>query len=139
MPGARRRVLHFMGTFCGIPQEELRSSARRMLQRELGPLTDSGTTIFDNSKVGKFTPITLGRLRFAWGSDGMDYYKFCSSMLSSTVDLQGELYQAPGNCGIDSRSREIGCGRMDLRETGRTNRGKRRYSHRVEFWQAQAS
>ena len=36
----------------------------------------------------------------------MIYYKFCSSMLSSTVDLQGELSQAPGNCGVDSPGAE---------------------------------
>ena len=55
----------------------------------------SGTRFFDNSKAGKFTPITLGRLRSARGNEGVNYYKFCSSMLSSTVDLQGELIQAP--------------------------------------------
>ena len=53
----------------------------------------------------------------------MDYYKFCSSMLSSSVDLQGELRKAEAggwkfevrtsslrplfvNCGIES----LGCG-----------------------------
>jgi hypothetical protein len=36
----------------------------------------------------------------------MIYYKFCSSMLSSTVDLQGELSQALGNCGVDSPGAE---------------------------------
>ena len=93
-----------------------------MLQRKLGPLMESGPTIFDNSKAGKFTPITLGRLRSAWGSDGVDYYKFCSSMLSSTVDLQGELSQAPGNYRVDSPGAEQSDhGIMDLRETGRTN------------------
>jgi hypothetical protein len=35
----------------------------------------------------------------------VNYYKFCSSMLSSTVDLQGELSQALVDCGIDSRER----------------------------------
>jgi hypothetical protein len=80
----------------------LRSSARRALQRKLGPLKESGTTIFDNSKAGNFMPITSGRLRSVWGTDGMIYYKFCSSMLSSTVDLQGELSQAPGHCRVDS-------------------------------------
>ena len=100
----------------------LRSSARRTLQRKLGPLMGSGTTIFDNSKAGNFMPITLGRLRSARGSDGMIYYKFCSSMLSSTVDLQGELSQAPGNCRVDSPGAEQSDhGIMDLRETGRTN------------------
>jgi hypothetical protein len=82
------------------------SSGRRTLQRKLGPLRDSGSTIFDNSKAGNFMPITLGRLRSAWGTDGMIYYKFCSSMLSSTVDLQGELSQAPGNYGVDSPGAE---------------------------------
>jgi hypothetical protein len=36
----------------------------------------------------------------------MDYYKFCSSMLSSTVDLQGELFQAPEYCRVDSPGAE---------------------------------
>jgi len=55
-----------------------RSSARRMLRRKSKPPKGSGTKFFDNRKAGKFTPITSGGLRFAWGSDGVDYYKFCS-------------------------------------------------------------
>jgi len=52
----------------------------------------------------------------------MIYYKFCSSMLSSTVDLQGELSQAPGNCRVDSPgAAQADHGIMDLQETGRTN------------------
>src|SRR6202007_3423720 len=106
-------------------REEARPSARRTLQRKLGPLRESEPTIFDNSKAGKFTPRTLGRLRSAWGNDGVDYYKFCSSMWRSTVDLQGELSQAPGNCRVDSPGAEQSDhGIMDLRETGRTNRRK---------------
>jgi len=53
--------------FAGSRGRELRSSARRMPQRKLRPLKDSGTTIFDNSKAGNFMPITSGRLRSAWG------------------------------------------------------------------------
>ena len=34
---------------------------------------------FDNRKAGKSTPITWYGLRSARGSDGVDYYKFCSS------------------------------------------------------------
>ena len=85
VPGAQRRVFRFLGAFfaaargLGFPG----ISARRSPRRKLGPLMESGSTFFDNSKAGKFTPRTLGRLRSAWRSDGVDYYKFCSSMLSS--------------------------------------------------------
>ena len=96
-----------------------------MLQRKLGPLRESGSTIFDNSKAGKFTPRTSGRLRSAWGNDGVDYYKFCSSMLSSAVDLQGELSQAPANVeSIAAQPKKTGRGRMELQETGRTSQWK---------------
>ena len=96
-----------------------------MLQRKLGPLMDSGPTIFDNSKAGKFTPITLGELRFVWGSDGVDYYKFCSSMLSSAVDYKASSFKHLGNCGVDSPGAEQSDhGIMDPRETGRTSRRK---------------
>jgi len=70
-------------------------------------------------------PITSGRLRSAWGTDGMIYYKFCSSMLSSAVDLQGELFQAPAYFRVDSPgAAQADHGIMDLKETGRTNRRK---------------
>ena len=50
----------------------------------------------------------------------MIYYKFCSSMLSSTVDLQGELSQAPGNCRVDSPgAAQADHGIMDLQQTER--------------------
>jgi hypothetical protein len=115
-----------MGTFLRVTAEKgsgLPQGGRS--KRKLGPLKDSGTTIFDNSKAGNFMPITLGRLRSAWGSDGMIYYKFCSSMLSSTVDLQGELSQAPDYRRVDSPgAEESDHGIMELRKTGRTNRRK---------------
>ena len=88
MPGARRRVSYFMGHFFE------RNSA--LLPRKRKPLKVSGTRFFDNCKAGNFMPTTSGRLRSAGRIEGMIYYKFCSSMLSSTVDLQGELSQAPG-------------------------------------------
>ena len=81
---------HFLRETAGV----FRSSGRGTSQRELRPLRESGKRFFDNSKAGKFTPITPGRLRSAGRSDGVDYYKFCSSMLSSAVDLQGELTKA---------------------------------------------
>ena len=109
MPGARRRVSYFIGTFS--QEKEPRPSARRALQRKLGPLTDSGTTLFDNSKAGNFMPITPGRLRSAWGTDGMIYYQFCSSMLSSTVDLQGELSQVLEEGRVDSPTPNRGEGK----------------------------
>jgi len=84
-----------MDSFLAVNAErEPGSSGRRTPQQKLRPLRESGSTIFDNSKAGKSMPRTPGRLRSAWGSDGVDYYKFCSSMLSSTVDLQGELTKA---------------------------------------------
>ncbi len=52
----------------------------------------------------------------------MIYYKFCSSMLSSTVDLQGELTSRTWQFQVDSPGAEQSDhGIMDLRETGRTN------------------
>lgn len=89
----------------GNHKGESRSSGRRAFRFRPEPLRESGIKFFDNSKIGKFTPITPGRLRSAWRSDGVDYYKFCSSMLSSTVDLQGELSQALFDCGVDSPGR----------------------------------
>jgi hypothetical protein len=70
---------------------------------------ESGPTLFDNSKAGKFTPITLGRLRSAWRSEGVDYIQVLLEKLSSAVDLQGELSQAPEDLqGRKSRRRAIG-------------------------------
>ena len=46
--------------------------------RKEGALMDSGHTFFDNRKVGTFPPITLDGLRFVWGIEGGDDYKFCS-------------------------------------------------------------
>ena len=69
----------------------------------------------------------------------MDYYKFCSSMLSSTVDLQGELSQAPANVestAAEPRNRAAekwSYGKQDGRASG-----KLRNSHRGEFPSAQA-
>jgi len=55
----------------------------------------------------------------------VDYYKFCSSMLSSTVDLQGELFQAPADFRVDSPgAAQADHGIMDLRKTGRTSQWK---------------
>jgi len=55
----------------------------------------------------------------------VDYCKFCSSMLSSTVDLQGELSQAPANVeSIAAQPKKTGRGRMELQETGRTSQWK---------------
>jgi hypothetical protein len=77
---------------------------------------------FDNSKAGNFMPITLGGLRSARGSDGMIYYKFCSSMLSSTVDLTRRTRSSACEPRVDSPGAEQSDhGIMDLRETGRTN------------------
>src|SRR5208283_1705169 len=86
-----------------------RSSARRTLRCKSEPPKGSGTKLFDNRKAGKFTPITLGGLRSVWGSDGVDYYKFCSSMLSSAVDYKASSIQAPEEPrSRKSRSRAIG-------------------------------
>ena len=69
----------------------------------------------------------------------MDYYKFCSSMLSSTVDLQGELSQVPANVESiaaeprDRAAEEWSYGKQDGRASG-----KPRNSHRGEFPNAQA-
>ena len=85
----------------------------------------SGPKFFDNRKAGKFTPITLGELRFAWGSEGVDYYKFCSSMLSSAVDYKASSFKRLGNRGVDSPGAEQSDeGIMETRETGRTSRRK---------------
>jgi hypothetical protein len=60
----------------------------------------------------------------------MIYYKFCSSMLSSAVDLQGELSQAPGSCGVDSPGAEQSeQGIMELQRQGGRISEKPRYSH----------
>jgi hypothetical protein len=69
-------------------------------------------TLFDNSKAGKFTPTTRKRLRSPRGLRVWITYKFCSSMLSSAVDLQGELSQAPADSSVDS----LGTGAIRERE-----------------------
>ena len=129
----------FYGLFLAVIRlRESRSSGRRTPQRELGPLRESGSTIFDNSKAGKFTPRTLGRLRSAWGNEGVDYYKFCSSMLSSTVDLQGELSQAPANVeSIAAEARNRAAEEWSYGKQGGRASGKPRNSHRGEFQSAQ--
>lgn len=125
-PGARRRVLYFMGRFWRqLLLKIARSSARRTPRRKSRPPRESGTKFFDNRKAGKFTPRTLGGLRSACGSDGVDYYKFCSSMLSSAVDYKASSVKHLGNCGVDSPGAEQSDhGIMDPRETGRTSRRK---------------
>jgi hypothetical protein len=68
--------------------ETPRSSARKTPRCESRPLKGSGPKFFDNSKAGKFTPITWKRLRSPWGLRVWITYKFCSSMLSSAVDYK---------------------------------------------------
>jgi hypothetical protein len=61
-------------------------------------------------------------------------------MLSSTVDLQGELSQASVECSIESPGAEQSDhGIMGLQEAERTNWGKSWFSHRGECGGAQAN
>ena len=62
----------------------------------------SGPTLFDNSKAGKFTPITRRRLRSPRGLMVWITYKFCSSMLSSAVDYKASSVKHLRICGVDS-------------------------------------
>jgi hypothetical protein len=69
----------------------------------------------------------------------VDDYKFCSSMLSSAVDLQGELSQAlaPAESIAAEPSNRAAEKRSCKRQGGRAS-GKSRYSHRGEFRSARA-
>jgi hypothetical protein len=70
----------------------------------------------------------------------VDYYKFCSSMLSSAVDLQGELSQAPANVeSIAVKPRNRVAEEWSRRKQGGRASGKPRNSHRGEFRNAQAT
>ncbi len=88
-------------------------------------------TLFDNSKAGKFTPITRKRLRSPRGLRVWITYKFCSSMLSSAVDYKADSVKHLKICTIDSRvTGNRTAEEWDCRKQGGRVREKPRYSHR---------
>jgi hypothetical protein len=58
-----------------------RSSEKKTLQRELGPLKVSGTTIFDNRKVGTFPPEL-------WADYGLLGGEMVGTITSSARDVE---------------------------------------------------
>ena len=81
MPGARRRVLYFMERFLAEAEGAPGSSGRRTLQRELRPLKESGTTIFDKRKVGTFPPKL-------WADYGLLGGEMVGTITSSARDVE---------------------------------------------------